>query len=86
MATRADSIRLTLYSRNYCHLCDEMIAGLRGLQAGFRFGLDIVDVDSNPELEQCFGAWVPVLVHDGRELCHYHLDTAAVTAFLSKIR
>lgn len=86
MAAVADGPRLTLYGRSYCHLCDEMIAGLRGLQAGFCFSLDVVDVDSNPVLERRFGERVPVLVHDGQELCHYRLNTAAVTALLSKIR
>jgi hypothetical protein len=86
MAVAADGPRLTLYGRSYCHLCDEMIAGLRGLQAGFRFKLDVVDVDSDPALERRFGERVPVLVHDGQELCHYRLDTAAVTALLPKIR
>lgn len=86
MAVPADGPRLTLYSRSYCHLCDEMIAGLRGLQTGFRFKLDVIDVDCDPALERRFGERVPVLVHDGQELCHYRLDTAAVTALLPKIR
>lgn len=85
-AAAADGPKLTLYSRRYCHLCDEMIAGLHGLQAGFCFRLDVVDVDSDPALERRFGERVPVLVHDGEELCHYRLDAAIVTALLSKIR
>lgn len=77
---------LTVYSRGYCHLCDDMIAGLRELQGRFRFDLRVVDVDSDPELERHYGEWVPVLMHGDRELCHYRLDTAAVTAFLGGIR
>lgn len=84
MATRAEDLRFT--SRSYCHLCDEMIAGLRGLRAGFRFRLGIVDFDNDPELNRRFGTRVPVLVHEGRESCHYRPNTAVVTAFLSKIR
>lgn len=86
MAVAADGPRLTLYSRAYCHLCDEMIIGLRGLQADFRFQLDVIDVDSDSALERRFGERVPVLVHNGQELCHYRLDAVAVTALLSKIR
>jgi hypothetical protein len=29
---------------------------------------------------------VPVLMHDGRELCHYRLEPSTVTAYLSKFR
>lgn len=77
---------LTLYSRTWCHLCDEMLGGLQALQVARPFDLTVVDVDSDPALEQRFGEWVPVLMHGDRELCHYHLDSAAVTDYLLKIR
>ncbi len=77
---------LTLYSRTWCHLCDDMLTGLQLLQAGQPFELDVIDVDSDPALEQRFGEWVPVLMHGDRELCHYHLNSAAVTDYLLKIR
>jgi thiol-disulfide isomerase/thioredoxin len=76
---------LTVYGRTYCHLCDDMIAALVALQADHRFDLEVVDVDSDPELEARYGELVPVLVHAGRELCHYRLDAAAVTAHLGGI-
>lgn len=77
---------LTLYSRTWCHLCDDMLSGLHSLQSGLSFELTVIDVDSDPALEQRFGDWVPVLMHGDRELCHYHLDSAAVTDYLRKIR
>lgn len=77
---------LTLYSRTWCHLCDDMLSGLQLLQAGQPFELTIIDVDSDPSLERRFGELVPVLMHGDRELCHYHLDTPAVTDYLLKIR
>lgn len=77
---------LTLYSRTWCHLCEDMLSGLRQLQAGQHFGLTVIDVDSNPLLERRYGELVPVLVHGEQELCHYHLDIPAVTDYLSKIR
>jgi thioredoxin reductase (NADPH) len=77
---------LTLYSRNYCHLCEEMIEALRGLQGLVRFEIAIVDVDTDPELERRHGDKVPVLVHGERELCHYRLTPSVVTAYLAKIR
>jgi thiol-disulfide isomerase/thioredoxin len=84
----ADSgqITLTLYSRSWCHLCDDMLTGLQNLQARQPFALSIVDVDSLPALEQRFGEFVPVLMHGEHELCHYHLDVAAVTDYLRDFR
>lgn len=77
---------LTLYSRTWCHLCDDMLSGLQLLQSGQSFELTIIDVDSDPSLERRFGELVPVLMHDDRELCHYHLDKPAVIDYLLKIR
>ena len=81
-----DFPRLTLYSRTYCHLCDNMIAGLQPLQARFHFMLNIVDVDSHADLEALYGEDVPVLLHGGRELCRHRLDSALVTDYLAGIR
>lgn len=81
-----EAFLLTLYGRRYCHLCDDMIAALQPLQSRFNFEVQVVDVDSSPELEQRYGEKVPVLVLGTEELCHYFLDTKTVTAALEKIR
>ena len=73
---------LTLYSRNYCHLCDEMIAALLVLQDIAAFNLEVVDVDADPELEQRLGERVPVLMAGGEELCTLRLEPGRVRAFL----
>lgn len=78
--------RLTLYSRSYCHLCDDMVVRLRQLQAGIHFEFDVVDVDRDPVLERRYGDKVPVLACGERELCHYFLDPAVITAFLVEFR
>lgn len=76
---------LIVYSRTYCHLCDDMIAGLHVLQARFHFLLEIVDVDADAALEARYGEDVPVLAHDGHELCRHRLDTALVSDYLTEI-
>ncbi len=80
------TLRLTLYSRSYCHLCDAMLAALAALRDEFGFAVDVVDVDEDAALKQRFGSLVPVLMHAGTELCHYHLDAGKVRAYLVKIR
>jgi thioredoxin reductase (NADPH) len=84
MAT--DLHTLTVYSRGYCHLCEEMLEALRGLQGLFQFEIAVIDVDSDPELERRHGDKVPVLMHGERELCRYALDAVTVTAYLADIR
>jgi len=79
-------VALTLYSRSYCHLCDDMVAALEPLRLEFGFGLAWVDVDRDPALEARYGERVPVLAHGDAELCHYFLDSAGVRARLREIR
>ncbi|MFM0419626.1 glutaredoxin family protein [Paraburkholderia aromaticivorans] len=74
---------LTLYGRAWCHLCDDMRAALAPLLAEFGARVEIVDVDADPLLEARYNELVPVLVCDGVELCHYHLDVARVRAALA---
>ena len=74
--------QLTLYSRQYCHLCHEMQAQLDLVRAGLPeelgFELNVLDVDRNPELTARFNELVPVLMHDEHELARYRLDETAV--------
>jgi thioredoxin reductase (NADPH) len=37
----------------------------------------VIDVDEDPVLQSRYGERVPVLVADGKEVCHYHLDPVA---------
>ncbi|MDQ1919117.1 glutaredoxin family protein [Massilia pseudoviolaceinigra] len=79
-------IRFTLYSRSYCHLCDDLLAALNALQTEtVRFAVEVIDVDADPALVERFDELVPVLFGDpaGPELCHYFLDEAAVRAYLA---
>jgi thiol-disulfide isomerase/thioredoxin len=73
-------VPFTLYSRSYCHLCEDMLQALLALQQpGERFDVQVVDVDADPALVARFDELVPVLYGDpeGAELCHYFLDPAA---------
>jgi hypothetical protein len=88
-ARQADGVsqatKLTLVSRRYCHLCQEMEQALAVLLAEFCVDLEVLDCDADPALEALYDELVPVLLHDGRELCHYFLDVSKVRDYLSKI-
>ncbi|MEW5786507.1 MAG: glutaredoxin family protein [Pseudomonadota bacterium] len=71
-------IRLTLYGRPGCHLCDDMLAALAPHQASLGFALDEVDVDTDPALAARYGVLIPVLAWGSREICHYRLDAEAL--------
>jgi glutaredoxin len=78
--------KLTVLTREYCHLCEEMLAALKQYQGRYRFDVEVVDVDRNPKLEEQWGDKVPVLLDGERELCHYHLDYGVVEARLARMK
>jgi hypothetical protein len=81
------AVLLTLYSRRYCHLCDDMRAALDALRREFAFELAIRDVDADPLLLARYDERVPVLAAGegitAAELCHYFLDAERVRAYLA---
>lgn len=78
--------RLTLYSRVYCHLCEDMLAALEVLRGEYSFDVEVLDVDADPELEAKYDELVPVLTANGTELCHYFLDEPKVREYLVRFR
>ncbi|HEX5952422.1 MAG TPA: glutaredoxin family protein [Rhodanobacteraceae bacterium] len=74
-------MRLTLYQRDDCKLCDEAVALLARARAP---DFESVWIDGDAELETRYGVRVPVLRDDGsgREL-GWPFDAAALQAFLS---
>jgi glutaredoxin len=78
--------KLTVLSREYCHLCDDLVAGLRAMQARLDFEFDVVDVDRHPDLEEKWGDKVPVVLDGHIEVCRYHLDVDAVDARLARMK
>ncbi|MBI1889648.1 MAG: glutaredoxin family protein [Burkholderiales bacterium] len=79
-------IELTLYSRSYCHLCDDLLAALAPLQVEYAFSVRVIDVDGDLGLVERYDELVPVLTAlkngEEAELCHYFLDEQAVRAYL----
>ncbi len=77
-------MRLTVLSRSYCHLCDDMITALKEFQSRnqLEFDIEMVDVDLDAALELRYGDKVPVLLHGDNEICHYFLDDARLAAHL----
>ena len=80
-------IRFTLYSRSYCHLCEDMLVALRAL-VGDAVTVDVIDVDADPDLVARYDELVPVLVghREGEQpvqLCHYFLNENTVSEFIA---
>ena len=81
-------MKLTLLSRAYCHLCDEMLAEVRPIAKAHDAVVEVIDVDEPryAALEAEWGERVPALFAgepaNGALLCHYHLDRERVLSAL----
>jgi glutaredoxin len=59
--------RVTLYSRQGCHLCDDARAVIERVCADLGTSYVEVDVDADPDLQRRFTEEVPVTFVDGRQ-------------------
>ena len=79
-------LKLTLISRTYCHLCEDMVVAMTPLLDEYGIEMEIVDVDSDTALEARFGEFVPVLLSGNTELSRFRLDISKVRDYLGEIR
>lgn len=85
---RKNLIQFTLYSRSYCHLCEDLLQALKALQKKHLFDIEVVDVDKDDALIAQYDELVPVLFgkkdnKDPVQLCHYFLDETKIDAFFA---
>jgi len=62
-------IRVTILSREGCHLCDVIYRIATHLQPELHIEINIVDVDSDSSLAERYGARVPIVLLD--EIEHF---------------
>jgi glutaredoxin len=83
---------LTFITRQGCHLCEEASNDLARLLARFTelhpdkpYTVDVVDVDSDPELRDKYSEEVPVLLLNGEQVSFFRIDVERVLAKLAKL-
>jgi hypothetical protein len=70
--------RLTLYSREGCHLCEELLAELAPWAAARGASVARLDVDADPVARRRYGHRIPVLLVDGEPVAYGRLDWDAL--------
>ena len=75
MGENGKVVKLTVYSKPGCHLCDEAIEVLRGLQHELGFELAELDITTDEQLHRAYFDRIPVVrTEDGEELCEYFVE------------
>ena len=57
--------QVRVYSREHCPLCDEALEILHQ-HAQWLGPIEVVDIDTNPDWQEKYGHWVPVVECDGQ--------------------
>jgi glutaredoxin len=65
---------VTLYSKPDCPLCDEAREALARVHARVAFGLEEVDITTDPMLEERYRERIPVVALDAEELFDFRVD------------
>ena len=83
-------MRLTIYSKPGCHLCDDMKALIHRViaqrpEAG-DLSLEEIDVSTDPELLDRYGLEIPVLLIDGKKVAKYRVSEVELTRLVEARR
>ncbi len=66
--------KVVIYSRSNCHLCEEAEKNVREVLVEIHFGLEVIDINGDQELERLYGEEVPVITINGDVHDYYKVD------------
>ena len=78
-------IRLTLYTKPDCCLCEEALEVIERVRHEIPLDLEEVDVSSDRDLVDRYGEAVPVVLIDGAAAFEFHVDERALRDRLMKL-
>ena len=66
-------MRLKIYSKPSCHLCDDMKAIVHRAIAGQDISMEEVDISTDADLLARYGLEIPVLMIDDKKVAKYRI-------------
>jgi glutaredoxin len=66
--------KVVIHSRVNCHLCEEAEKNVREVLVEIHFGLEVIDINGDQELERLYGEEVPVITINGDVHDYYKVD------------
>jgi glutaredoxin len=78
--------KVTVYSRQGCHLCEDAENTLESLREELNFEIEVIDIDKDAELVKLYSDQVPVIHIDGIHHDFYKVDPTRFRSSLEKHR
>jgi glutaredoxin len=69
-----EPIRIDIYSRPGCHLCDEARALIEPFHKHYELVVRTINVESSNDLENRYGSDIPVVFVNGTETFRHRVD------------
>ena len=76
-------IAVTIYSRQGCHLCEQMKAVVERVGRSVAIALEEIDISTDPTLEARYGVDIPVLLVEGTKAAKYRVTEEELRRILS---
>ena len=74
---------VTIYSRQGCHLCDQMKAVVERVGRSVAIAVEEIDISTDPALEARYGVDIPVLLVGGKKAAKYRVTEEELRRILS---
>jgi glutaredoxin len=71
-----NSIRIDIYSRPGCHLCDDAKQVIERVRHRYPFSVCLINIEDDPALEAAYGTEIPVVFINGNKAFKYRVDEA----------
>ena len=79
-------MRLTIYSKPGCHLCDEMKSLVHRVisreSSHSAIAVDEIDISNDPMLLERYGLEIPVLMIDGKKVAKFRVTEEDLTRMI----
>ncbi|HYJ89582.1 MAG TPA: glutaredoxin family protein [Pyrinomonadaceae bacterium] len=69
----AERVRVIIYSRPGCHLCEEAKRAIQAAECSEEYTLEEINIESDPELLRLYRYEIPVITIDGVEAFRHRL-------------
>ena len=69
----SETIRIDIYSRPQCHLCDEAKETIERVRQRWPLSVRIINIEEDPELERAYGTEIPVVFINGVKAFKYRV-------------
>ena len=79
------TVRVTMFSRPGCHLCDSAADVIHDVRRRREFQFEVVNIEDDPALESRYGTRIPVIHIDGNPAFTYRVDARSFEEALERL-